>query len=43
MSDINNMILEKILIETDLNIQNNQGVTCFMMIINNNLLAKLNY
>ena len=43
MSDINNMILEKILIETDLNIQNNQGVTCFMMIINNNLLAKFKH
>jgi hypothetical protein len=37
---INKNILDKIIMETDLNIQNNSGVTCFMLIIKNNLLAK---
>ena len=38
---IDSTILNKIIIESDLNIQNNQGVSCLMKIINNNLLSIL--
>ena len=31
-------IISKIIIESDLNIQNNQGITCLMKIVSNNLL-----
>jgi len=31
-------IIKKIIIESDLNIQNNQGITCLMKIVSNNLL-----
>jgi ankyrin repeat protein len=42
-NDINdniNTIITKIILESDLNIQNNQGVTCLMKIIKNNLQNK---
>jgi len=37
ISDIDQNIVNKIILETDLNIQNNQGTTCLMLIIYNNL------
>lgn len=37
---IDTKILDKIIIETDLNIQNNQGISCFEKIITNNLLER---
>jgi hypothetical protein len=37
---INKKILDKIILETDLNIQNNQGISCFEKIITNNLLER---
>ncbi len=40
LSSIHPDILNKLVIESDLNIQNNQGITCFMKIINNNLLEQ---
>lgn len=41
LGDLDGKILNKILLESDLNIQNNQGITCLMKIINENLLGKL--
>lgn len=35
-------IISKIIIESDLNIQNNQGITCLMKIVSNNLLELFN-
>ena len=40
LSEINQNILEKIIMESDLNIQNNMGVTCLMKLINNNMVSK---
>ncbi len=40
IEDIGDSIVNKIVLETDLNIQNNQGITCLMLIINNGLLNK---
>ena len=37
---INSTILDKIIMESELNIQNNQGVTCLMKIVLNKLLVK---
>jgi len=42
IEDIDQTIINKIILESDLNIQNNQGVTCLMLIIRKNLLNKLN-
>jgi len=39
--DINESILNKIVLESDLNYQNNQGITCLMIIIEKNLIDKL--
>jgi ankyrin repeat protein len=36
--NIDNSIIEKILIESDLNIQDNNGITCLMILAQNNLL-----
>jgi hypothetical protein len=38
--DINDSIINKIVLESDLNIQNNQGITCLMIIIKKDLLNK---
>jgi ankyrin repeat protein len=38
--DLPEYIINKIFMESDLNIQNNQGHTCFMKIINNDLVHK---
>lgn len=38
---IETFIINKLLIDSDLNIQDNQGQTCLMKIINNKLLSKL--
>lgn len=38
LNDIKQSIINKIILESDLNIQNNQGVTCLMIIIKKNLL-----
>lgn len=40
LDDINQTIINKIILESDLNIQNNQGITCLMIIIKKNLLDK---
>ncbi len=40
IDDIDDKILNKLVLETDLNIQNNQGITCLMLIIKNELLKK---
>jgi ankyrin repeat protein len=40
LDDINETIINKIILESDLNIQNNQGITCLMIIIKKNLLNK---
>jgi hypothetical protein len=40
INDTINNIITKIILESDLNIQDNQGVTCLMKIINNNLQNK---
>ena len=40
IDDIDQKIIDKIILETDLNIQDNNGVTCLMKIINNNLQSK---
>ncbi len=40
IDEIDDKLLEKIIMETDLNIQNNQGITCLMKIVNNNLIQK---
>ena len=42
IEDINQTIVNKIILESDLNIQNNQGITCLMVIITKNLLNKFN-
>ena len=41
LDDLDSTILNKIILESDLNTQNNQGVTCLMKIINENLLKQL--
>ncbi len=41
LNDLDSKVLNKIILESDLNIQNNQGITCLMKIINENLLVKL--
>lgn len=41
LNELNSKLLNKIVLESDLNIQNNQGITCLMKIINKNLLGKL--
>jgi ankyrin repeat protein len=38
--DINKEIMDMIVMNTDLNIQNNMGITCLMLIINNNMLER---
>ena len=43
IEDIDDGIINKIILETDLNIQNNQGITCLMLIINNSLLNKFRH
>jgi ankyrin repeat protein len=40
IDDVNQKIIDKIILETDLNIQDNNGITCLMKIINNNLQSK---
>lgn len=40
LGDIDDKILNKIILESDLNIQNNQGVTCLMKIVRENLVEK---
>lgn len=40
LDDISSESLNKIIMETDLNLQNNQGQTCLMKIIKNNLVDK---
>lgn len=39
-NDIEESLINKFILESDLNIQNNQGITCLMKIVNNNLLNK---
>lgn len=41
IDDIDQKIIDKFILESDLNIQDNNGTTCLMKIINNNLLNKL--
>lgn len=41
LNDLDIKTLNKIVLESELNIQNNQGITCLMKIINENLLGKL--
>lgn len=41
LGDLDSKILNKIVLESDLNIQNNQGITCLMKIIKENLVEKL--
>jgi ankyrin repeat protein len=41
LDDLDSKVLNKIILESDLNIQNNQGITCLIKIINTNLLKKL--
>jgi ankyrin repeat protein len=38
--DIDPIILDRIIMETDLNIQNNMGISCFAKIISNNLMNR---
>jgi ankyrin repeat protein len=38
INDINENLIKKMITNTDLNIQDNKGQTCFMKIINNNLI-----
>lgn len=40
LDNISNDILEKIIMETDLNIQNNRGITCLILLIRNNMLQR---
>ena len=40
IDDISDNIINKFLIESDLNIQNNEGQTCLMKIVENNLVKK---
>jgi len=42
IDDINETIVNKIILESDLNIQNNEGITCLMIIVTKNLLIKFN-
>jgi ankyrin repeat protein len=41
LSVIDISIINKLILESDLNLQNNQGISCLMKIINNNLLNQL--
>jgi hypothetical protein len=40
IDNIKESIINKIILETDLNIQNNQGITCLMLIIKKKLVSK---
>jgi ankyrin repeat protein len=40
LSELDDNIINKFIMESDLNIQNNQGITCLMKIINDNLIKK---
>ena len=41
LNELSDTTINKIILESDLNIQNNQGITCLMQIVNSNLIEKL--